>query len=112
VRGEARPARHTPIHGELEIGWRLAADAWGKGYAREGAQATLDWVWETLDAPFVAAITTPGNTRSWGLMERLGMVRAAEDDFAHPGVPDESPLKAHITYRIARPVNHGASGTG
>lgn len=103
-------APDTPIADDLEIGWRLAAGTWGRGYAREAAQATLDWVWEHLDVPLVAAITTPGNTRSWGLMERLGMVRAPRDDFDHPNVPDDSPLKAHITYRIARPVNHGASG--
>ncbi len=34
----------TPIEGRVEIGWRLRADAWGKGYAREAAQASLDWV--------------------------------------------------------------------
>lgn len=93
----------TPIAGETEIGWRLAANEWGKGYAREAAQASLDWVWANLDSPFVAAITTPGNVRSWGLMERLGMTRADGDDFDHPSLPVNSPLLAHITYRIERP---------
>jgi RimJ/RimL family protein N-acetyltransferase len=105
-------APDTPIADDLEIGWRIAAGEWGKGYAREAAQATLDWVWDELDVPLVAAITSTGNRRSWGLMERLGMVRAPEDDFDHPNVPDDSPLRRHIVYRIARPVNHGASATG
>ena len=94
-------AEDTPIEGDIEIGWRLARDHWGSGYAREAAQASLDWGWANLDAPAIAAITTPGNVRSWGLMERLGMARVAEDDFDHPKAPDW--LKAHITYRIARP---------
>jgi RimJ/RimL family protein N-acetyltransferase len=92
-----------PIAGEIELGWRLAADAWGQGYAREAAQATLDWVWANLDVDSVCAITSVGNHRSWGLMERLGMVRAPEDDFDHPHVPADSALRPHITYRMARP---------
>lgn len=96
-------AAGTPIEGEVEIGWRIAADHWRKGYAREAAAATLDWVWAHTDAPAVAAITSMGNAASWSLMERLGMTRAPEDDFDHPNVPEDSPLLPHITYRIARP---------
>lgn len=93
-------AERTPIEGEVEIGWRLGSDHWGKGYAREAAQASLDWAWANgIDS--VAAITTRGNFRSWGLMERLGMVRAPEDDFDHPKAIER--LRAHVTYRVARP---------
>lgn len=99
-------AEGTPIEGEAEIGWRLAADHWGQGYAREAAQASLEYGWDKLGLASIAAITTPGNVRSWGLMERLGMVRAHEDDFDHPGVPEDDPLRPHITYRIARPLRH------
>lgn len=92
-----------PIAGEIEIGWRIAADDWGKGYAREAAQATLDWVWATLDVDHVVAITSVGNVRSRGLMERLGMTYLPDGDFDHPNVPPESPLVRHVTYRIERP---------
>ena len=51
--------------------------------------------------PTVAAMTVLGNARSWGLMERLGMVRVPAEDFIHPQAPDW--LNPHITYRIARP---------
>lgn len=94
----------TPIAGQLEIGWRLRRDAWGQGYAREGAAASVDWAWANTDAPLIAAITVLDNRRSWGLMERLGMRRDLGDDFDHPSVPDGSPLKRHIVYRIARPI--------
>lgn len=91
----------TPIEGEVEIGWRLAREAWGHGFAGEAARASLDWAWAHLDAPSVAAITVPGNVRSWSLMERLGMVRDSDGDFDHPAAPQH--LRAHVTYRIARP---------
>jgi RimJ/RimL family protein N-acetyltransferase len=92
----------APIENEIEIGWRLWGKDWGRGYAREAAQACLDWGWAHIDADLIWAITTPGNIRSWGLMERLGMARHPELDFDHPNVPEGSPLKPHIAYSIGR----------
>ncbi|MFM9978523.1 MAG: GNAT family N-acetyltransferase [Sphingomonadaceae bacterium] len=94
----------TPIAKRPEIGWRLAHAYWGQGLALEAAQATLAWAWAMLPDDSVWAITVPANTRSWGLMERLGMTRQTELDFDHPDVPFGSPLKRQITYRIDRPV--------
>ncbi len=93
----------TPIHDGVEIGWRLKRDAWGAGYAREAAQASLGWGWANTDAPEILAMTNIGNVRSWGLMERLGMTRDHASDFDHPAVPVGNPLRPHIIYRIARP---------
>lgn len=95
-----------PIDGKVEIGWRLAHHAWGQGYAREAAEASLEWGFSNLDVDRIWAITTPGNVRSWGLMERLGLKRHLELDFAHPRIADDSPLKQHITYSIARADAH------
>lgn len=97
------------LDGATEIGWRLRRDAWGQGYAGEAAQASLTWGWANLDVPTITAITVPANTRSWGLMERLGMTRDHDADFDHPAVPDGSPLKRHLTYRIARPISRRAA---
>ena len=93
----------TPIEGLIEIGWRLREDAWGKGYAREAAEASLAWAWANLDTDRVIAITIPANRRSWGLMERLGMARRAELDFGHPLFAPGHPLHQHIAYAIQRP---------
>lgn len=92
------------LEGEIEIGWRLRRDAWGQGYAREAAEASLAWGWANLDTPRITAITVLANRASWGLMERLGMRRYPDEDFDHPAVPDGSPLKRHILYRIDRPA--------
>jgi RimJ/RimL family protein N-acetyltransferase len=101
----------TPIEDEIEIGWRLRRDAWGEGYAREAAQASLAWGWANLPVLEITAITVPGNTRSWGLMERLGMMRDAASDFDHPDVAQGDPLRRHITYRIARLNSAGGGST-
>jgi len=93
----------TPIEGRIEIGWRLAQPYWGKGYAREAAEASLAWGWEKLAVPDIWAITVLGNSRSWGLMERLGMTLRPELDFDHPQPGLEDRLKPHITYSIERP---------
>jgi RimJ/RimL family protein N-acetyltransferase len=95
-------APDTPIADDVEIGWRFGRDYWGQGYAREAAQASLDWGWANLDAPLISAITTLANERSRGLMVRLGMVRVLEGDFDHPKA--EGALKRHLLYRIGRPA--------
>ena len=94
----------TPIHDKMEIGWRLRRDAWGQGYAKEAAAASLTWGWANTGAPEILAMTVRANTRSWGLMERLGMTRDPAADFDHPAEPIGGPLRPHIIYRIARPA--------
>ncbi|WP_010544581.1 GNAT family N-acetyltransferase [Sphingomonas elodea] len=93
-------AAGTPIEGEIEIGWRLGFEHWGRGYAREAAAASLAWGWAHLAADSIAAITVEENARSWGLMERLGMHRVEGGDFDHPAAIPE--LRRHRSYRIAR----------
>lgn len=67
--------------GEFEVGWRLREDAWGKGYAREAAEASLRAGFKQFDAPHIIALTVIQNRPSWILMERLGMERREELDF-------------------------------
>ncbi|MCJ2187539.1 GNAT family N-acetyltransferase [Novosphingobium beihaiensis] len=67
--------------GEFEIGWRLREDAWGQGYAKEAALASLDAGFGRFGAPVIYAITVIENTASWGLMQRLGMTRREDLDY-------------------------------
>ena len=96
------PARE-PLY-EVELGWRLCRDAWGAGYASEGARASLAWCWANLATPTVMAITVPANRRSRAVMERIGMTYVEGGDFDHPGVPHDDPLLRHVLYRSFRPV--------
>ena len=82
----------TPIEGMFEVGWRLREDAWGQGYAREAATASLDYAFEKLGADRVVAITFIQNEASWGLMERLGMTRRPELDHDDPRFPALNPV--------------------
>jgi RimJ/RimL family protein N-acetyltransferase len=88
----------SPVEGEFEIGWRLREDAWGQGYAREAATASLDHAFHALTAPRVVALTVDGNTASWGLMERLGMTRRPELDYQGPDWAEDK----IIVYAIGR----------
>jgi len=92
----------APFAPAVEIGWRLARDAWGKGYATEAACAWLDYGLGALGLAEIVAFTVPANRRSRAVMERLGMVRNAEDDFDHPCLPPGHPLRPHVLYRIGR----------
>lgn len=84
--------------GDMEVGWRLRESAWGQGYAKEAAIASLDLAFDRFAASHVVAFTVAGNVGSWGLMERLGMTRRPDLDYHDPRFgPDLNPT---ITYSI------------
>jgi len=98
--GLARPAFEAPFTPCVEIGWRLAREHWGKGYATEAARAALRYGFEQLSLDEIVAFTVPGNVRSRAVMERIGMTRSADDDFDHPSLPEGHPLRRHVLYRV------------
>lgn len=100
--GLAVPGYETHFTPCVEIGWRLMAEHWGRGYATEAAQACLHFAFNTLQVDEVVSFTVPDNARSRRVMERLGMRRDPADDFEHPSLPAGHPLRLHVLYRIAR----------
>jgi RimJ/RimL family protein N-acetyltransferase len=90
-------AHFTPC---VEIGWRLAFEHRGHGYATEAARLALGHGFGTLSLPEVVSFTAATNHRSRAVMERLGMRRDAADDFDHPSLPDGHPLRRHVLYRL------------
>ena len=88
------------IAGEIEIGWRLREDAWGQGYAKEAAIASLDLAFGRFAAPRVVAVTALGNLPSQGLMIRLGMNRHEELDFIDGRFPAESDVNPQVVFAI------------
>ncbi len=91
-------AQGTDLTGQFEIGWRLRESAWGQGYAKEAAIASLDLAFGKFDAPHVVALTIVANEESQGLMKRLGMRRRPELDFDDPRFGPE--LNPTIVYSI------------
>jgi RimJ/RimL family protein N-acetyltransferase len=92
-------AHFTPA---VEVGWRLAADQWGHGYATEGARAAIDYGFDTLGLEEIVSFTSALNVRSVRVMERLGMRHDVAGDFEHPNVPRGHPTRAHVLYRMRR----------
>src|SRR5690348_9808466 len=66
------PGYPLPFSPCVEIGWRLAFDYWGKGYAQEGARAALTFGFEKLRLEQIVSFTTVSNFRSRHVMERIG----------------------------------------
>lgn len=82
---------------EPELGWTLIAEAEGKGYAREAAEAALNWYWAHSTAHTVVSYIDPGNARSKALATRLG----ARPDPAAP-LPDGETPQDTAVYRHVR----------
>ena len=61
---------------EIETGWCLTREAWGRGYAREAAAKWLEIGFGELGFDRVIAVIVPGNDRSIRVAEALGMRRA------------------------------------
>jgi len=93
-------AHFTPA---VEVGWRLAAPAWGRGYATEAARAAIAFGFERAGLEEIVSMTSALNERSRAVMERLGMSRDPADDFDHPGIPAGHPLRRHVLYRLSAP---------
>ncbi len=89
----------APFTPAVEIGWRLAHDQWGNGYATEAARAALDYGFGRLGLDEVVSFTVPHNVRSRAVMTRLGMTHDAGDDFDHPKLPVGHPLRRQVLYR-------------
>jgi len=96
------PSFRAPFAPCVEIGWRLAYDYWGYGYATEAAESALAFGFEHLKLAQIVAFTASRNVRSQRLMQRLGMLRDPADDFNHPALPEHSPLCRHVLYRMTR----------
>lgn len=94
--------------GLMEVGWRLRQDAWGQGYAKEAASASLDLAFDRFGADEVVAFTVQGNTASWGLMLRLGMRWREDLDFANAEFdPDNPVIIVHSIDRASWTAVHG-----
>ena len=91
---------------DVEVGWRLAYEHWGQGYATEAATAWLDHAFGPLGLPRVISITDPPNVRSLAVMRRLGMT------FDHAAqITDEGVVFDAVIYSITADEWHTRSTT-
>jgi RimJ/RimL family protein N-acetyltransferase len=107
----------APFTPALEVGWRLAQSAWGRGYAPEAAVASVDFAFSSVHRDgddFIRAgtgpvldeivsMTTPENAKSRRVMEKIGLHHDEADDFDHPGLRERAPhMLRHVLYRVSR----------
>jgi RimJ/RimL family protein N-acetyltransferase len=99
--GLSVPRHPLPFQPCVEVGWRLARGAWGRGFATEAAREALRVGFHELGLTQVVSFTAVSNVRSRAVMERLGMTRDPTADFDHPALPVGHPLRRHVLYRIS-----------
>lgn len=83
---------------EVEAGWALRAEVWGRGIAAEAARAFIDWGFATLDVPYFTAMIRPGNAASVRVAERLGFTPLRQDALFDQAV---------TVYALERPGGRG-----
>jgi ribosomal-protein-alanine N-acetyltransferase len=93
-------AHFTPC---VEIGWRLAREHWGHGYATEAARLALAYGFGPLGLTEVVSFSAVANARSRAVMERLGMRHDPAEDFDHPAVAEGHPHRRQVLYRLTSP---------
>ncbi|MDC0598297.1 GNAT family N-acetyltransferase [Gammaproteobacteria bacterium] len=101
--GLNQPSADLPFNPCIEIGWRLAQEYWGNGYATEAAQAALNFAFKTLPLEEVLAFTPVSNQASKAVMHRINMTDTAQN-FLHPSLPKGHALQEHVLFKITRSV--------
>lgn len=94
------PTAQLPFSPCTEVGWRLAFDYWGHGFATEAAKEALRVGFEALGLEEIVSFTAVANRRSRAVMDRLGMTESGS--FEHPSVPVGGALREHCLYRLRR----------
>lgn len=89
----------------IEIGWRLAHQHWGHGFAPEAASAVLDHAFAHVPLPNdeVVSFTTTKNLNSQRVMQKIGMRLDPTRAFDHPMTPGWHGQR-HVVYCIDRPT--------
>lgn len=93
-------AHFTPC---IEIGWRIACEFWGNGYAPEAAKAAVHHGFTVVGLKEIVSFTALDNLRSRRVMDKLGMARDLQGDFDHPNLDEGHRLRRHVLYRLAAP---------
>jgi RimJ/RimL family protein N-acetyltransferase len=98
--GLSIPTAQSPFSPCVEVGWRLAFDYWGYGFATEAAEEALRVGFEVLELDEIVSFTAVSNRRSRAVMERLRMTESGL--FEHPSVPVGSAHRECCLFRLRR----------
>jgi RimJ/RimL family protein N-acetyltransferase len=87
----------------VEVGWRLAKEHWGHGYATEGARAAVAFGFDEVGLDEIVSFTAIQHTASRAVMERIGMTHDPTETFVHPRLGPDHRLALHVLYRLPAP---------
>jgi RimJ/RimL family protein N-acetyltransferase len=82
---------------------KLATHAWRQGYGSESVSAVFRDGFERVGLSEIVAFTARCNEPSWRGMASVGMTHDPADDFDHPDLAEDHPLRDHVLYRIRSP---------
>jgi RimJ/RimL family protein N-acetyltransferase len=94
----------APFTPAVHLTTKFAAHTWRQHYASEAAYEVLRDGFERVGLVEIVAYTSRQNEPSWRGMAAIGMTHDAADDFAHPDLPDDHPLRDQVLYRIRNPL--------
>jgi RimJ/RimL family protein N-acetyltransferase len=108
------PATHVLGYESREVGWRLAREHWGRGYATEAAREALRFGFRDLGFDEIVSFTVPENRRSRAVMERIGLGYVERGDFDHPRVDAVAypHIVRQVLYRLDRPTWEARQAAG
>ena len=93
-------AHFTPA---VQLIAKLAVDTWRQHYGLEAAREAIRDGFERIGLDEIVAFTPRRNEPSWRGMTALGMTHDSADDFNHPDLADDHPLRNHVLYRLRSP---------
>lgn len=88
----------APFTPATDLGWRLKASAWGKGYASEGAKKCIEYAFNNLNIKRLVSTCPIVNSVSEKVMQKIGMHKQGE--FFHPLLKEHSRLEKCLWYEI------------
>ena len=86
--------KYRPELDEIDLGYRLKKNAWGKGYATEAAKHTLDHGFNNLDLNLITGRAHIENIASIKVLEKIGM------QFISEGIVDDCPVKTYTATKL------------
>lgn len=92
-----------PFNRAFEVGWSVVTTGWGQGYAPEAARAVFADGFARLGLDQILAFTGEVNFKSQAVARKLGMRRSPDQDFDHPSLPADHPLKRHVVFVAEKP---------
>ena len=84
--------KYVPDTVEVEIGYRLLREAWGQGFATEGASELVRYGFDTVGLYRIIGLTHRDNVASQRVLTKIGLGRRGERAFPHPAYSAAGPM--------------------